>query len=84
MKRSLHILLLVVFLSAVVLSVNAFAQPVAGDVDGDDLVNAVDVQLVINGALGMSPPYRTDLTYDEQDETNAIDGLCPELSVNSS
>jgi hypothetical protein len=43
----------------------------SGDVDGDGYVNAVDVQLVINGALGLTVAYNTDVNSDHV--TNAID-----------
>jgi len=42
-----------------------------GDVTGDRLINAVDVQLVINGALGLPAPSESDLEGDGY--TNAID-----------
>jgi formylglycine-generating enzyme required for sulfatase activity len=41
----------------------AFATPVAGDVDADSDVDAVDVQLVINGALGVKVYQPTDIDY---------------------
>ena len=46
---------------------------VPGDVNGDDLVNAVDVQLVINVALGIAiaPTYNADI--DSSGTVNAVD-----------
>jgi len=42
-----------------------------GDVNGDGSVNAIDVQLVINEALGIHTGYDCDLNGDES--VNAID-----------
>ena len=42
-----------------------------GDVDGNGHVDAVDVQLVINGALGLPVAYNTDMNNDNV--TNAVD-----------
>ena len=49
------------------------APGVAGDVDGDGVVNAVDVQLVINAALGIAinPAFKPDINGDGV--VNAID-----------
>ncbi len=41
------------------------------DLKGDMVINAVDVQLVINGALGISADVETDVNGD--DVTNAVD-----------
>jgi hypothetical protein len=41
------------------------------DINQDNSVNAVDVQLVINGALGMDTGYNCDVNVDTL--TNAID-----------
>ena len=49
----------------------ALAAPAAGDVDESGDVDAVDVQLVINSALGLSVPNPTDVNYD--DGTDAVD-----------
>ena len=49
----------------------AFSAPIAGDVDGSGTVNAVDVQLVINGALGRTVSAHTDVDYGGS--TNAAD-----------
>ena len=43
----------------------------AEDLNEDGEVNAVDVQLVINGALGLLDPLETDVNFDK--ETNAVD-----------
>jgi len=57
-----------------------------GDIDGNGVVNAVDVQLVINGALGIPVPYNTDITgsgttnaVDVQLVINAALGIFPDL-----
>ena len=42
-----------------------------GDVNGDETVNAVDVQLVINDALGLSVGWDCDINDD--DTVNAVD-----------
>jgi len=43
----------------------------ATDINDDGEVNAVDVQLVINGALGLPVSFPTDVNAD--DTTNAVD-----------
>jgi len=43
----------------------------AEDLNEDGAVNAVDVQLVINGALGLLDPLETDVNFDKV--TNAVD-----------
>lgn len=43
----------------------------AEDLNEDGQVNAVDVQLVINGALGLTDPLETDVNFDKV--TNAVD-----------
>jgi len=48
-----------------------FADPIAGDIDSSGAVDTVDVQLVINGALGLPVPGLTNINYD--DATNAVD-----------
>jgi len=57
-----------------------------GDIDGNGVVNAVDVQLVINGALGIPVPYNTDITgsgttnaVDVQLVINAALGILPDI-----
>jgi uncharacterized protein (DUF1501 family) len=42
-----------------------------GDVDGDGRVTAMDIQQVVNAALGRGTPYKTDLTGDRR--TDAAD-----------
>ena len=49
----------------------ALRQTEAADVNGDGLVNAVDVQLVINAALGVDTGFNCDVNGDGA--TNAID-----------
>ncbi len=45
---------------------------IATDIDGDGIVNAVDVQLVVNGALGIDiAPFDADVNSDG--EVNAVD-----------
>ena len=41
------------------------------DIDGDGRINAVDVQLVINRALGLSVPQNCDV--DGDGKVNAVD-----------
>jgi len=50
---------------------SALGAPVAGDIDVNDLVNALDIQLVINSALGVSTSDSSDVNYD--DSTDAVD-----------
>lgn len=50
----------------------ASAAIVAGDVDSSGAVNALDVQLVINGALGLSVSVNTNIDYSASG-TDAID-----------
>ena len=47
------------------------APPTIGDVNGDLNVDAIDIQFVINGALGQETGMETDINADEQ--TNAVD-----------
>jgi len=42
-----------------------------GDINQDSTINATDVQLVINAALGVSGPYNCDVSQDSA--VNAID-----------
>jgi len=51
--------------------VTAYAAPQAGDVDNSSVVNAIDVQLVINAALGAGPGAGANLDY--AGGINAID-----------
>ncbi|MFO7973495.1 MAG: dockerin type I domain-containing protein [Candidatus Hydrogenedentota bacterium] len=39
-------------------------EVIGGDVDGNDIVNAVDVQFVINAVLGMNPSWSFDVNKD--------------------
>jgi formylglycine-generating enzyme required for sulfatase activity len=53
---------------------SAFAIPlVAGDVNGDGVVNAVDVQFVVNAALGLPVGFVTDIDHDVVHATSASD-----------
>ena len=45
--------------------------PLVGDVNADDSVDAIDIQYVINGALGQTVPVDTDINDDG--DTNAVD-----------
>ena len=54
-----------------IFSLDALAAPVAGDIDLSGSIDAVDVQLAINGALGVSVAESTDIDYNLL--TNAID-----------
>jgi hypothetical protein len=54
------------------LAAQTFKHPGALDINGDLVVNAVDVQLVINGALGLfTGGFTTDV--DGNNETDALD-----------
>ena len=53
------------------LTANFKSSAGSGDVNSDGSTNAVDVQLVINGALGINVPYNTDLNGDG--DTTAVD-----------
>ncbi len=63
----------IVVLCLCLLGVSAHGASVFGDVNGDEEVNAVDIQLVINAVLGIpiDPSYNPDVNGDE--EVNAID-----------
>jgi len=52
--------------------------PVPGDVNGDRLVTAVDVQLVINAVLNLGVPYDCDINSDE-----ATDATDVQLVINA-
>jgi hypothetical protein len=51
---------------------------VLGDVNGDEVPNAIDVQIVINSALGIEMPFLSDI--DGDDTCNALD---VQLAVNA-
>jgi len=53
----------------------AFAR-IAGDVDNSDAVDAMDVQLVINGALKLSVPYPVDI-----DQSGSVDAMDVQLVI---
>lgn len=55
-----------------------FPGDMPADVDDDGMVNAVDVQLVINGALGLTPMANTDV--DNNGSTDAVD---VQLAINA-
>ena len=52
-------------------SFSGVAEPIAGDISKSGSVDAVDVQLVINGALGVSIAESTDVDYSGL--TDAVD-----------
>jgi PKD repeat protein len=51
----------------------ALLPPSGEDIDRNGSVNAIDVQLVINGALGLTLPPGTNTDVDGNGSTNAID-----------
>jgi hypothetical protein len=55
----------------------AFAL-VAGDVDQSDTVDAVDVQILINAALGLNTADNSDISYD-----NSVDAVDVQLVINA-
>lgn len=55
----------------------SFTTRVFGDVDGDNIVNAVDIQLVINAVLGISADPAADLNGD-----NVINSVDIQLIIN--
>jgi len=60
---------------------SAFSAPVKAhpaDVDANGIVNAVDLQLVISGAMGLSTPAPTDV-----DGTGAVNAIDVQLAVNA-
>src|SRR3989344_4907127 len=70
MKRNIATIGL--WLAFLLFAVNQSAgASLAGDINGDDVVNAVDVQLVINAALGLVIQGDADINGD--DEINAVD-----------
>jgi len=46
--------------------------PTHGDLNGDGDANAVDLQSVINAALGLLVPFNTDIALDDG-RVNAVD-----------
>ena len=56
---------------SLLVSFSAVAAPVAGDIDGNESVDAVDVQLTINAALGLPVPFSSDV--EGSGETDAVD-----------
>ena len=49
------------------------APGIPGDINGDDVVNAVDVQLVINAALGVAIEQGFDADINGDGQVNAVD-----------
>jgi len=46
---------------------------VVGDIDGDGDVDAVDIQFVINAALGLPIPSTYKADFNNDDNVNAVD-----------
>ncbi len=54
------------------------AAPVPGDVNSDDLANAVDLQLVINDVLGFDVPFNCDINC-----SGSVDAVDIQLVINA-
>ncbi|MBI5091281.1 MAG: PKD domain-containing protein [Candidatus Hydrogenedentes bacterium] len=72
-RRSIIVTATLVIASLSAPSAFAAPDPVAGDVNLDGHVDAVDVQLVINAALSVPVASDTDVDFDAAHATNAID-----------
>ncbi len=72
MKHTPALIVLLCCLAFVIVSAGRFAAQVTGDVNGDGSVNALDVQLTINGALGMDIGGR-DADINDDGSVNALD-----------
>jgi len=57
---------------------NTIGEASSGDVNGDDSINALDVQLTINEALGIATGYDCDLNGD-----GAVNALDVQLVINA-
>jgi hypothetical protein len=71
--------------SLLAISSPAFAAPVAGDVNDSGVVDAVDVQFIINVALAINTSNRTDIDFDNGRTTDAVDiqlGINAALGLN--
>jgi len=79
-SHSFRTIFVVPVVTALYLIVNwqACAEPVAGDLDGSGAVNAVDVQMTVNSALGLSTGYSGDIDWNGI--TDAVD---IQLSINA-
>lgn len=64
-----------VFSSAMAVALGDLEEPhpIPGDINGDGIVNAVDVQLVINAALGIPLAPGHDADIDGDGKINAVD-----------
>ncbi|MBI4560064.1 MAG: hypothetical protein HY706_20925 [Candidatus Hydrogenedentes bacterium] len=62
--------MLLILASTVFTATNATAL-IAGDINDSGTIDAVDVQLTINAALGLTSPYRSDLDFNTY--TDAVD-----------
>ena len=78
MKHDHAELLTLCFVFVSVVCADALAVPIAGDVDLDGSVDATDVQLVINAALGLSVQTHTDINY-----SNGADAVDVQLVINA-
>ena len=56
----------------------AYETPSGGDVNDDNLTNAVDVQLLINTALGLIENAKCDLNNDGK-----VDAVDVQLGINA-
>ncbi|MFP4172869.1 MAG: PKD domain-containing protein, partial [Candidatus Hydrogenedentota bacterium] len=61
------------FLCLTVLSASAVAEPLPGDINGDEEINAQDIQLVINDVLGLEIPAGSRSDVDGDGDVNAQD-----------
>jgi len=57
---------------------NTIGELSSGDVNGDDSINALDVQLTINEALGIATGYDCDVNGD-----GAVNALDVQLVINA-
>jgi RHS repeat-associated protein len=72
MKRTVPLIVVTCCLMVAIVSAGRFAAQVTGDVNGDGSVNALDVQLTINGALGIDIGGR-DADINDDGSVNALD-----------
>ena len=61
-----------------VMNIFVDAAPVPGDVNRDGLVNAVDIQLVINDVLGLDVPFNCDINC-----SGSVDAIDIQLVINA-
>lgn len=70
-RRSKLLCVMFVAGSAALITCSAHGAPPAGDVNHSGTVDALDVQLVINGVLGIAPHASQDVNFDTR--INALD-----------